>query len=232
MKKNIFTKLKGVFFALFLSCLAGFCAFASNPEKASALDMPADFIIAGAEVDFSVSSMSGEPEVLTSVKLPEKYIEDFESKLSLGYNMQFCLFVAEDREFYDDICYYVQDITSDTRGIDFYEDAEKYGVITKTKWLNTNRYMADLGFITLEDITSENVNKTQYYFWAFVMYPDAPLNPVVMAKTPIYTYKSYNELIESLEKTYDYEYLKSYISKYIENTEDCAKKMAEDIVGI
>lgn len=46
---------------------------------------------------------------------------------------------------------------------------------------------------------------------------------------PGFKCKTAKELVESFEKPYDTEYLKSYISKYIENTEDCAKKMAEDI---
>ena len=40
------------------------------------------------------------------------------------------------------------------------------------------------------------------------------------------------DLVASLEKEYDYDYLKSYIDKYIENTVDCAKKMAEDIIEL
>ena len=49
---------------------------------------------------------------------------------------------------------------------------------------------------------------------------------------PGYKAKNAKELIESLSMPYDYDYLKSYINKYIENTENCAKKMAEDIISL
>ncbi len=40
------------------------------------------------------------------------------------------------------------------------------------------------------------------------------------------------ELTAALNDDYDFEYLEKYIRKYVENTNDCAKKMAEDILGL
>lgn len=49
---------------------------------------------------------------------------------------------------------------------------------------------------------------------------------------PGYKTKNAKELVDSLDKPYDYDYLKSYINKYIENTDNCAKKMSDDIISL
>ncbi len=48
-------------------------------------------------------------------------------------------------------------------------------------------------------------------------------------KLPGYQSRDPEELVKSLDMPYDMDYLNDFISKYVENTENCAEKMAKDI---
>lgn len=70
------------------------------------------------------------------------------------------------------------------------------------------------------------------YFYNYDMNNYETVRGLVIDYSELPGYKAQNakELVECLEKTYDYDYLKSFISKYIENTENCTRKMAVDIL--
>ncbi len=49
---------------------------------------------------------------------------------------------------------------------------------------------------------------------------------------PGFKEKSAADIVKSLEKDYDYDYLKGFINKHIENTDNCTIKMARDILSM
>ncbi len=71
------------------------------------------------------------------------------------------------------------------------------------------------------------------YFYNFDMntYADVRGLTIDYNELPGFKAQTAKELVSALEKEYDYNYLKAYIDKYIENTADCAEKMAEDIIN-
>lgn len=69
------------------------------------------------------------------------------------------------------------------------------------------------------------------YFYNYDMKNYGNVRGLVIDYDELPGYKSQDArtLVESLDKPYDYDYLKSFINKYVENTVNCTEKMAEDI---
>lgn len=69
------------------------------------------------------------------------------------------------------------------------------------------------------------------YFYNFDMneYDDIRGFNIDYNELPGYTSSDPKEIVESLEKEYDYNYLKEFIRKYVTNQENCAVKMARKI---
>lgn len=71
-----------------------------------------------------------------------------------------------------------------------------------------------------------------FYNYDMTIYEDVRSLTINYEDLPGFKEQKAKDLVASLEKPYDYNYLKSYIDKYIENTVNCAEKMADDIVKI
>jgi len=131
-------------------------------------------------------------------------------------------------------------------------DFDKYNLIVKLHPLsktevNDNRVIVDKDFTTFQMLSIADKLISDYscvvyeagvlniplYFYNFDFdaYTDVRGLTINYDELPGFKSRTAKELVENLERPYDYDYLKSYINKYIENTEDCAKKMAEDIIN-
>lgn len=131
-------------------------------------------------------------------------------------------------------------------------DFEKYNLIVKLHPLSKlelkdERVIIDNTFSTFEILTCADKLISDYscivyeagvlniplYFYNFDFdtYTDVRGLTINYNELPGFKSKTAKELVLSLEKPYDYDYLSNYISKYVENTENCAKKMAEDIIN-
>ncbi len=130
---------------------------------------------------------------------------------------------------------------------------EKYNLIvnlhplTKVK-VTDSRVIVNSGFSTFQMLTCASKMISDYscviyeagvknialYFYNYDMenYDTARGFVIDYNELPGYKEKSAAELVESLEKPYDYEYLKAFINKYVENTKGCTEKMAADIIGL
>lgn len=130
---------------------------------------------------------------------------------------------------------------------------EKYNLIvnlhplTKVK-VDDDRVIVNSGFSTFQMLTcvskmisdyscvvyEAGVKNIALYFYNYDMnnYDTARGFVIDYDELPGYKEQNAAALVESLEKPYNYDYLKSFISKYVENTENCTEKMAEDIIGL
>lgn len=131
-------------------------------------------------------------------------------------------------------------------------DFDKYNLIVKLHPLsktevNDSRVIVDKVFTTFQMLCCADklisdyscivyeagvINIPLYFYnFDFDIYADVRGLTINYDELPGFKSRTAKELVESLEKTYDYDCLKSYINKYVENTEDCAKKMVEDIIN-
>ncbi len=129
---------------------------------------------------------------------------------------------------------------------------EKYNLIVKLHPLSKlelkdERVIVDNTFSTFEILTCADKLISDYsciiyeagvlniplYFYNFDFETYIDVRGLTINYNELPGFKSQNakELVLSLEKTYDYDYLSNYISKYVENRENCANKMAEDIIN-
>lgn len=92
-----------------------------------------------------------------------------------------------------------------------------------------DKFISDYSCVVYE----AGVKGIPLYFYCYDLesYKDVRSLTINYDELPGFKSTDAKELVESLEKTYDYDYLESYINKYVENTENCAKKMAEDIIN-
>ena len=130
-------------------------------------------------------------------------------------------------------------------------DFNKYNLVVKLHPLskvavNDSRVVYDTDFSTFQMISvadkfisdyscvvyEAGVKNIPLYFYNYDMetYEDVRSLTINYNDLPGFKEQTAKGLVESLEKPYDYDYLKRYINKYVENTTDCAKKMAEDII--
>lgn len=129
-------------------------------------------------------------------------------------------------------------------------DFDKYNLIvnlhplTKVK-VNDSRVIVNSGFSTFEMLTCADKMISDYscviyeagvkniplYFYNYDManYDVARGFVIDYDELPGFKESDAKALVESIEKPYDYDYLKSFINKYVENTVNCTEKMAEDI---
>ncbi len=139
----------------------------------------------------------------------------------------------------------------------FYElldvfDFNKYNLIvnlhplTKTV-IKDDRVVMDSEFSTFQMLTCADKMISDYscvvyeagikniplYFYNYDMdnYETARGLAIDYDVLPGFKAKTAKELVESLEKEYDYEYLESFIKQNVENKENCTKKIADDIQG-
>lgn len=93
-----------------------------------------------------------------------------------------------------------------------------------------DKFISDYSCVVYE----AGVKGIPLYFYNYDMatYEDVRSLTINYEDLPGFKESDAKDLVASLEKEYDYDYLKSYIDKYIENTVDCAKKMAEDIIEL
>lgn len=131
-------------------------------------------------------------------------------------------------------------------------DFEKYNLIVKLHPLSKtvvkdSRVIVDNEFTTFQMLTCADRLISDYscviyeagvldiplYFYNFDMNTYADVRGLTINYDELPGFKAQNakDLVLALEKEYDYTYLKTYIGKYVENTDSCAKKMAEDILG-
>lgn len=96
--------------------------------------------------------------------------------------------------------------------------------------LVADKFISDYSCVIYE----AGVKNVPLYFYNYDMESYEDVRSLTIDYNDLPGFKSQNakELVESLGKSYDYDYLQKYINKYIENTEDCAKKMAEDIISL
>ena len=132
-------------------------------------------------------------------------------------------------------------------------DFDKYNLVVKLHplsktTLNDSRVIMDKSFSTFQMLTCADKFISDYscmiyeagikgipvYFYNYDM--DTYIKKRGLAidydVLPGYKEQSAEKLVESLEKPYDYDYLDEFIRKFIDNTADCAKKMAEDIISL
>ena len=132
-------------------------------------------------------------------------------------------------------------------------DFNKYNLIvslhplTKVK-IDDNRIIVNSGFSTFQMLTCADKMISDYscvvyeagvkniplYFYNYDMnnYDVARGFVIDYNELPGFKESDAKALVESLAKPYDYEYLKAFINKYVENTVNCTEKMAEDILGL
>ncbi len=132
-------------------------------------------------------------------------------------------------------------------------DFDKYNLIvnlhplTKVK-VNDSRVIVNSGFSTFQMLTCADKMISDYscvvyeagvkniplYFYNYDMnnYDVARGFVIDYSELPGYKEPDAKTLVQSLEKPYDYDYLKTFINKYVENVTDCTKKMAEDILSL
>ena len=93
-----------------------------------------------------------------------------------------------------------------------------------------DKFISDYSCVVYE----AGVKNIPLYFYNYDMetYEDVRSLTIDYNDLPGFKEQSAKALVESLSKPYDYDYLKLYINKYIENTVDCAKKMTEDIISL
>lgn len=130
---------------------------------------------------------------------------------------------------------------------------EKYNLIVKLHPLSKvtvddKRVVFDTAFSTFEMISiadkfisdyscvvyEAGVKEVPLYFYNYDMsnYENVRSLTIDYNDLPGYKAQSAKELVKCLDMPYDLEYLKSYINKYVENTDACAEKMAEDILSL
>ncbi len=131
-------------------------------------------------------------------------------------------------------------------------DFNKYNLViklhplSKTK-VTDSRVITDSSFSTFQMITiadkfisdyscvvyEAGIKNIPLYFYCYDIdtYKDVRSFAIDYNDLPGVKTKDANELVKSLDDPYDFDYLKAYISKYIENTHNCAKYMADDIVA-
>lgn len=80
-------------------------------------------------------------------------------------------------------------------------------------------------------IYEAGVKNIPLYFYNFDMnqYDDIRGFNIDYTELPGYTSINPKEIVDSLEKEYDYNYLKQFIKKYVTNQENCTEKMIEKI---
>lgn len=78
------------------------------------------------------------------------------------------------------------------------------------------------------------VKNIPLYFYNYDMKNYENVRGLVIDYDELPGYKSHDArtLVESFDKPYDYDYLKSFINRFVENTENCTKRMAEDILSL
>ncbi len=134
-----------------------------------------------------------------------------------------------------------------------YFDFEKFNLIVKLHPLSkttidNDKVIFDRSFSTFEMITvadkfisdyscviyEAGVNNVPLYFYNydFDKYKDVRSLTINYDELPGIKSGDPIELNKALSQDYDFNYLRSYIEKYIENTDNCAKKMANDIKSI
>ena len=167
MKKTTLKNLKGVFIALFLACLVGLCslAFASKPQQARADAVDSQAIVSNEKVNIGVEWYSSGPRIQTSIVYSKETIDSLVNFDTSNTNRwEVCLFAVLDSSFYDIILPY-QNGTSTGALVNYYTEADKYGLVYKTSWDNLNRYSETSGFMSAIPIDSSISNKNIYYFW-------------------------------------------------------------------
>lgn len=129
-------------------------------------------------------------------------------------------------------------------------DFEKYNLVVKLHPLSNltvsdSRVIFDKDFSTFEMLSCADKLVSDYscviyeagvkgiplYFYNFDMEDYINRRGLTIDYNSLPGFKSSDAqiLCESFEKEYDYDYHKSYMSAYVENTDACAYKMAEDI---
>ncbi len=132
-------------------------------------------------------------------------------------------------------------------------DYTKYNLIVKLHPLskitiNNSNVIIDRDFSTFQMITVAHKFISDYscviyeagvagvplYFYNYDIdhYKDVRSLTVNYNELPGIKSGNASELVAALDEAYDYDYLKKYINKYIENTEKCAFKMAKDIKSL
>lgn len=130
---------------------------------------------------------------------------------------------------------------------------EKYNLIVKLHplskiSLNDDRAIFDTKFSTFQMLTCADKFISDYscmiyeagikgipvYFYNYDMelYTEVRGLAIDYNDLPGFKEKTAKKFVESLEKPYDYEYLNSFINKIIDNTSNCTKKMADDMVAM
>lgn len=129
-------------------------------------------------------------------------------------------------------------------------DFEKYNLVvnlhplTKVR-VEDRRVIVNTGFSTFQMLTCADKMISDYscviyeagvknipvYFYNYDMgnYENERGLAIDYDALPGFKAKNAKDLVKSFENDYDYGYLKTFIGSHIENTEECAKKMAEDI---
>jgi len=130
---------------------------------------------------------------------------------------------------------------------------DKYNLIIKlhplTKTvLSDSRAIIDNDFSTFQMLTCADKLISDYscvvyeagikniplYFYNYDMNNYETVRGLVIDYNELPGYKESDAkaLVETLEKPYDYAYLKAFIGRFVENTENCTKRMAEDILSL
>ncbi len=131
-------------------------------------------------------------------------------------------------------------------------DFDKYNLVIKLHPLskttvNDSRVITDKEFSTAQMITvadkfisdyscviyEAGIKNIPLYFYCYDIdtYKDVRSLSIDYNELPGVKTKDAKELVRSLDMPYDFNYLKAYIKKYIENTKNCALKMADDIAA-
>ncbi len=132
-------------------------------------------------------------------------------------------------------------------------DYEKYNLVVKLHPLSeitidNDNIVVDRDFSTFQMITIAHKFISDYscviyeagvagvplYFYNYDMEHYKDVRSLTINYDELPGFKSCNalELITALDNEYDYDYLKEYINKYVENTEKCTFKMAKDIKSL
>lgn len=130
---------------------------------------------------------------------------------------------------------------------------EKYNLVVKLHPLTKSsvkddRVIVDNDFSTFQMLTCASKLISDYscvvyeagikniplYFYNYDMgnYENVRGLVIDYDELPGYKAQSAGELVENLEKPYDYDYLRSFINRYVENTENCTTKMVGDILSM
>ncbi len=129
-------------------------------------------------------------------------------------------------------------------------DFEKFNLIVKLHPLSkikieNDKIISDKCFSTFQMITvahkfisdyscvvyEAGINNIPLYFYNYDMdtYNDVRSLTIDYGSLPGFISSDPQEICQALNRDYDYDYLNGFIRKYIENTENCAQKMANDI---